>query len=63
MEDITFALNGICFTFPSCNLVSTSARSYLCERLHETRTYSLKEHEIVFLKRHNLIFSKVAGNI
>ena len=63
MEDITFGLNGICFTFPSCNLVSTSAHSYICQRLHKTRTYSLKEHETVLLKRHNLIFSKVAGNI
>ena len=33
----------------------TWTRGYLFERLQDTRGYSLKEHEVVFLKRHNLI--------
>ena len=37
--------------------LSTSTRGYLFERLQETRSYSRKEHETVFLKRQNLIFS------
>ena len=37
--------------------LSTSTRGYLFERLQETRSYSRKEHEAVFLKRQNLIFS------
>ena len=33
------------------------------ERLQEVRGHSLKEHEAVFLKRQNLIFSIAAGSI
>ena len=39
------------------------ARGYLFERLQETRRYSLMEHETVFLKRKNLIFSLAAESI
>ena len=35
----------------------------LFQRLHETKSYSQKEHEVIFLKRQNLIFSIVAGSI
>ena len=38
-------------------------RGYSFQRLHKTRSYSLKEHESVFLKRQNLIFSEVPGSI
>ena len=33
----------------------------LVQRLQETRSCGLKEHEAVFLKRQNLIFSMLAG--
>ena len=45
------------------NLFSTWALGYLFKRLQETRGYSLKDHEAVFLKRRNLIFSIAAGSI
>ena len=38
-------------------------RGYLFQRLPETRSYCLKEHEAVFLKRQHLIFSLVAESI
>ena len=38
-------------------------RDYLFQGLHETRSYSLKEHEAAFLKRQNLIFSIEVGSI
>ena len=38
-------------------------RCYLFQSLHETRSDSLKERKAVFLKRQNLIFPLVAGNI
>ena len=41
----------------------TWARVYLFDRLQETRGYSLKQHEAVFLKGQNFIFSIVAGSI
>ena len=34
---------------------------YLFQRLHKFRSYSLKEHEAVFLTRQSLIFYIVAG--
>ena len=37
------------------------SRGYVFQRLQETRNNSLKEHETVFLKGQNLIFSIVAG--
>ena len=38
-------------------------RSFMVfEHLQETRDYSLKEHEAVFLKKQKLIFSIAAGN-
>ena len=49
-------LSGFSFTLLHCN-------SYLFHRLPETKSYSLKEHEAVFLKRQHLIFSLVAGSI
>ena len=51
-------LNGFCFTFTHLfyNTLSTWTRSYLFERLQETRGYSLKEHDSAFLKRQHLIF-------
>ena len=36
---------------------------YLFQGLHETRSYSLKEHEAAFLTRQNLIFSIEVGSI
>ena len=36
---------------------------YLFESLQETRGYSLKENEAVFLKRQNLTFNIAAGSI
>ena len=49
IEDIAFPLNDFCFTSPHCNPLSTWARG----QLSETRNYSLKEDEAVFLKRQN----------
>ena len=31
---------------------------YFFHSLHKTRSYSLKEHEAIFLKRQNLLFSR-----
>ena len=45
------------------NPLSTLAPDYLFERLQETKRYTLKEHETVFLKMQNLIFSIAAGSI
>ena len=59
IEDIAFPLNDFCFTSPHCNPLSTWARG----QLNETRNYSLKEDEAVFLKRQNLIISRVAESI
>ena len=36
---------------------------YLFQRLSETTSYSLKEHEAFFLNRQNLIFLIVSGSI
>ena len=44
------------------NPFSTWTRGYLLEHLEETRGYSLKKHEAVFLKKKNLIFSLAAGS-
>ena len=43
--------------------LSTQTHDYLFECLWETRGYSLHEHESIFLKRQNLIFSFAAGSI
>ena len=40
--------------FPICFKIPTWTRSYLFRRLQETRGYSLKEHEAVFLNRQNV---------
>ena len=45
------------FPYLFYNPFSTWTRGYLFERLQETRGYSLKEQEAVFLKRHSLNFS------
>ena len=37
----------IFFTFPHCNPLLTGTRGYLFQRLHETRSYALEEHETV----------------
>ena len=50
-----------CFPFPLWLHYTT--RGSLFEGLQESRGYSLKEHEAVFLKRQNLIFSIAAGCI
>ena len=64
MHEYTYiCLNGFCFTFRYCNPLSILTCSYLLQRLYETRSYSLKEHVAVFLKRQNLVFSIVTGNI
>ena len=51
------------FLYLFYNPFSTWRRDYLFERLQEGRGYGRKEHEAVFLKRQNLIFSIAAGNI
>ena len=55
------------YIFPFFNLFykpySTWARVFLFDRLQETRGYSLKQREAVFLKRQNFIFPIVAGSI
>ena len=43
--------------------LSTWTHRYLFKRLHEIRSYTLKEHEIVSLTRQNLIFPLVTGII
>ena len=63
MEAIAFAFNGSCFTLNHCNHMSTWTGASLLQRLHQTRSYSLKQHEVVFLKGQNLIFSSVAVSI
>ena len=40
-----------------------TAERNLFESSHKTESYSLKEHEAVFLKRQYLIFYTVAGSI
>ena len=45
------------------NPFSTLTPGYLFERLQETIGYSLKEHEVIFLKRQKLIFAIAAGII
>ena len=57
---MTFVLHfPICFTNP----FSTWTRGYLFKCLYDTRGYSLKDYEDVFLKKQNLIFPIAAGNI
>ena len=51
--------NGLCFKYPHCNPLPTLTRGYFYQRLHETESYSLKEHEDVSLKRQNLVFPVV----
>ena len=51
------------FPYLVYNLFSTWTRDYVFKILQETRGYNLKEHEAVFLKRQNLIFSIAAGDI
>ena len=58
-----YLLDDFCVTFPLCNPLSTWMRGYLSQNLHETISCSLKEHEVVFLTRQNLIFYLVAGSI
>ena len=53
--------NGFYSTFIHCNSLSTWTRDYLFQRLRKTRSYSLKKHEAIFLKRQNLIFWIVGG--
>ena len=61
MRECTYIhLNGSCFTFARCNHLFTWTLGYLCQRLHETRSYSLKEHEVVFLRRQKLFFSALS---
>ena len=49
--------------FTIFNPLSTLTRDNFFQRLHKTRSCSLKKHEAVFLTRQNLIFSVVAGSI
>ena len=51
------------FLFPHCNPLSTSERGYFFQCLHETRSYSLRDYEVIFLKRQKLLFSIVAESI
>ena len=37
--------------------------NYLFQQFHETRSYNLKEHEAIFLKRQDLIFTIIARSI
>ena len=54
-------LNDFCFIFFYCNPLSISTRAYLFQRLHKTRSFSLKENKAVFLETQNLIFDIVAA--
>ena len=56
-------LNDFCFTFSHCNPLSAWRHGYLFQHLHETRSYSLKKYEAVFLTRQNLTFPLVAESI
>ena len=51
--------------FPiSISCLRVLRRGYLFQRLHKTRSYSLKEHsKAVFLTREDLLFCLVAGSI
>ena len=51
------------FTFLLCNTLPTWTPGYLFQRLSNTRSHSLEEHEIVFLKREIVFFSTEVGNI
>ena len=51
------------FTFPLFNTWSVWKLGYLFQRLNDTKSYSLEVHEVVFLKRQNLFFSRVVGSI
>ena len=54
---------GICMNIPNaCLLISRCSHGKILNTCFN-EDYSLKEHEAVFLKRQNLIFSVVAGNI
>ena len=55
---MAFALHSV-FVIP-CLLWT---RNYLFQQFHETRSYSLKEHEAIFLKRQDLIFTIIARSI
>ena len=56
-------LNGFYFTFPTVISCLLGLVVTFFQRLHDTRNYSVKEHEGVFLKRQNWIFSLVTGSI
>ena len=49
-------LNGFYFIFPYSNTLSTWTRAYLSQRLHKTRSFSLKENNAVLLETQTLIF-------
>ena len=54
---------GICMNIPNaCLLISRCSHGKILNTCFN-EDYSLKEHEAVFLKRQNLIFSVVARNI
>ena len=53
----------ICFIFSHFNSLSAWTRRYLIQHLHEARSYILKGHVAVFLKRQNQIFSRVTSKI
>ena len=57
-EYAQICLNGFCFIFPHSNPLSTLMRAYLFQRLHKTRSFSLKENEDtkLFLETKNLNF-------
>ena len=65
LEYAYICLNGLCFTFPVSLFLLQSLSHlstwFLIWDLQETRGYHMKEHEAVFLKRKNLIFSIAAG--
>ena len=62
---------GICVNMPGSTWMTLALHfpispwtlGYLFKRLQETRGYSRREHEAVFLKKRNLIFSIAAGSI
>ena len=49
--------------FPHCNPLSTWTGGYLFQYLSESKSYSLKDYQVVFVKRQNLLFSVIAGSI
>ena len=55
-ECVYICLNGCYFTFTHCKILSAWTRGCLFQRLHESESRNLNEHETAFLKRQDLSF-------